>query len=143
MTAAAVSQSPAQPRKAVRWAGRVISALPALMLLASASMKLSHAPQFVAMFTNKLGYQESSLTTIGLLELACTALYVIPQTAFLGALLLTGYLGGAIATHVRVGDPIATHVLAPIYVAAMVWGALLLRGRLRGLFAVPPARQVA
>jgi hypothetical protein len=80
---------------------------------------------------------------IGLCELRCVLAYAIPRTAIVGAVLLTGYLGGAIATHVRVGDPIATHVLAPIYVAAMVWGALLLRGRLRGLFAVPPARQVA
>ena len=130
MTAAAVSQSPAQPRKAVRWAGRVISALPALMLLASASMKLSHAPQFVAMFTNKLGYQESSLTTIGLLELACTALYVIPQTAFLGALLLTGYLGGAIATHVRIGEPFGV----PLVLGVLVWLGLYLReSRLKAL----------
>jgi len=127
---AAVSQSPAQPRKAVRWAGRVISALPALMLLASASMKLSHAPQFVAMFTNKLGYQESSLTTIGLLELACTALYVIPQTAFLGALLLTGYLGGAIATHVRIGEPFGV----PLVLGVLVWLGLYLReSRLKAL----------
>jgi len=130
VTAAAVSQSPAQPRKAVRWAGRVISALPALMLLASASMKLSHAPQFVAMFTNKLGYQESSLTTIGLLELACTALYVIPQTAFLGALLLTGYLGGAIATHVRIGEPFGV----PLVLGVLVWLGLYLReSRLKAL----------
>ena len=130
MTAAAVSQSPAQPRKGVRWAGRVISALPALMLLASASMKLSHAPQFVAMFTNKLGYQESSLTTIGLLELACTALYVIPQTAFLGALLLTGYLGGAIATHVRIGEPFGV----PLVLGVLVWLGLYLReSRLKAL----------
>jgi len=130
VTAAAVSQSPAQPRKGVRWAGRVISALPALMLLASASMKLSHAPQFVAMFTNKLGYQESSLTTIGLLELACTALYVIPQTAFLGALLLTGYLGGAIATHVRIGEPFGV----PLVLGVLVWLGLYLReSRLKAL----------
>ncbi len=120
---AAVSQSPAPPRKALLWTGRVISVLPALMLLMSASMKLSHAPQFVAMFTNKLGYQESSLTAIGILELACTALYLIPQTAFLGALLLTGYLGGAIATHVRVGEPFTT----PLVLGVLVWVGLYLR----------------
>src|SRR4029077_636414 len=68
---AAVSQSPAPPRKALLWTGRVISVLPALGLLASASMKLSHSPQVVAMFTNKLGYQESSLTGLALLEIAC------------------------------------------------------------------------
>ncbi len=69
--------------------------------------------------------------------------YAIPRTAIVGAVLLTGYLGGAVATHVRVGDPLATHILTPFYVAAMIWGALLLRGRLRGLFAAPPARQAA
>jgi hypothetical protein len=127
---AAVSQSPAPPRKAILWTGRVISALPALMLLFSASMKLSHAPQFVAMFTNKLGYQESSLTGIGLLEIACTALYLIPQTAFLGALLLTGYLGGAIATHVRVGEPFGV----PLILGVLVWVGLYLReSRLKAL----------
>jgi hypothetical protein len=127
---AAVSPSPAPPRKAILWTGRVISALPALMLAFSASMKLSHAPQFVAMFTNKLGYQESSLTGIGLLELACTALYLIPQTAFLGALLLTGYLGGAIATHVRIGEPFGT----PLVLGVLVWLGLYLReSRLKAL----------
>ena len=127
---AAVSESPAPPRKALLWAGRVLSALPALMLVASASMKLSHSPQVVAMFTNKLGYQETSLTGIGFLELACTALYVIPQTAFLGALLLTGYLGGAIATHVRIGEPFAT----PLVLGVLVWLGLYLReSRLKAL----------
>jgi hypothetical protein len=127
---AVVSQSPAPPRKAVLWTGRVISALPALMLLASASMKLSHSPQVVSMFTNKLGYQESSLTGLALLEIACTALYLIPQTAFLGALLLTGYLGGAIATHVRVGEPFAT----PLVLGVLVWVGLYLReSRLKAL----------
>ena len=129
MTAAVSNAQPA-PRKALVWTGRVISVLPSLMLLMSASMKLSHAPQFVAMFTNKLGYQESSLTGIGLLELACTALYLIPQTAFLGALLLTGYLGGAIATHVRIGEPFAT----PLILGVLVWVGLYLReSRLKAL----------
>ena len=86
MTAAVSNEQATAPRKAILWTGRVLSALPVLLFLVSASMKLSHAPQFVAMFTNKLGYQESALTSIGILELACTALYVIPQTAFLGAI---------------------------------------------------------
>jgi hypothetical protein len=82
------------------------------------------------MFTNKLGYQESALTGIGLLELACTALYLIPQTAFLGALLLTGYLGGAIATHVRIGEPFT----APLVLGILVWVGLYLReSRLKAL----------
>jgi hypothetical protein len=71
---------------------------------------------------------------IGLLELVCLVLYVIPRTSVLGAILLTGYLGGAVATHVRVGSPMLTHVLFPIYVAALVWGGLFLReARLRAL----------
>jgi len=127
---AAVSEAPAPPRKALVWTGRVLSALPALMLVASASMKLSHSQQVVAMFTNKLGYQESSLTGLALLELACTALYLIPQTAFLGALLLTGYLGGAVATHVRIGEPFVT----PLILGILVWVGLYLReSRLKAL----------
>ena len=130
MSAAVSKEQAPAPHKAVVWTGRVISALPALMLFMSAGMKLSHAPQFVAMFTNKLGYQESSLTGIGILELACTLLYVIPQTAFLGALLLTGYLGGAIATHVRIGEPFAT----PLALGVLVWLGLYLReSRLKAL----------
>lgn len=127
---AAVSHSPAPPRKGLVWTGRAISALPAVMLLISAAMKLAHGSQFVAMFTSRLGYQEGSLTGIGLLELACTALYVIPQTAFLGALLLTGYLAGAIATHVRIGESFAT----PLVLGVLVWLGLYLReSRLKAL----------
>jgi hypothetical protein len=71
---------------------------------------------------------------IGILELICVVVYVIPHTSTLGAVLLTGYLGGAIATHLRIGDPFFTHTFFPIYVAALVWGGLLLRDdRLRAL----------
>ncbi|MGH7518274.1 MAG: DoxX family protein [Gemmatimonadales bacterium] len=71
---------------------------------------------------------------IGVLQLVCLALYVIPRTSILGAILLTGYLGGAVATHVRVGSPLFSHVLFPVYVAVLIWGGLLLRDdRLRGL----------
>ena len=82
----------------------------------------------------QLGYPVSLALGIGAVELACLVLYVIPRTSVLGAILLTGYLGGAVATHVRVGSPLLTHVLFPIYVAALVWGGLFLReGRLRAL----------
>ena len=71
---------------------------------------------------------------VGALELACLVLYVTPRTSILGAILLTGYLGGAVATHVRVGSPLFTHVLFPIYVGALLWGGLWLReARLRAL----------
>jgi hypothetical protein len=113
------------------WTGRVLSALPVLVLLFSASMKLSHAPKFVEAWTGKFGYAESSLTAIGLLELACAVIYVVPRTAVLGAVLLTGYLGGAVATHVRVDDPAA---ITPLILGIMVWAGLYLRdARLREL----------
>jgi hypothetical protein len=82
----------------------------------------------------ELGYPADSILTFGLVELACVALYMIPRTAVLGAVLLTGYLGGAIATHVRVGNPLFSHVLFPTYVAALIWGGLYLRdARLRAV----------
>jgi len=77
--------------------------------------------------TVQLGYPASTVLPIGLILLACAIIYAIPRTAPLGAVLLTGYLGGAIATHVRVGNPLFTHELFPIYVAAFIWGGLYLR----------------
>jgi hypothetical protein len=90
--------------------------------------------------TTELGYPAESVRLIGVIELVCLALYLVPGTSVLGAILLTGYLGGAIATHVRVGSPLLTHKLFPIYVALMVWGGLYLREtRLRDL--IPFRRQ--
>lgn len=84
--------------------------------------------------TVSLGYPANSVQVIGVIELVCLALYLSPRTSVLGAVLLTGYLGGAIATHVRLANPLFTHVLFPIYVAALVWGGLFLREpRLRDL----------
>jgi hypothetical protein len=84
--------------------------------------------------TRQLGYPESAVRTIGLIELACPAVYLVPRTTILGAVLLTGYLGGAIATHLRLGNSLLTHTLFPIYVAVLVWGAIYLRDdRLRAL----------
>jgi hypothetical protein len=77
--------------------------------------------------TTALGYPASAVRAIGLIELACVALYLVPRTSVLGAVLLTGYLGGAIATHVRAGNPLLSHTLFPIYVALFVWGGLYLR----------------
>lgn len=112
------------------WAGRIVSALPALALLMSGAMKLTHHPQLVENFVTKLGYPERSMTGIGVVELFCVALYLVPRTAVLGAVLLTGYMGGAVATHVRIGDP----VLIPIALGVMIWGGLFLRdARLRAL----------
>jgi len=121
------------------WASRILGGLPIAFLTLDAIVKLARlAPAIKG--TVQLGYQPSVVFGIGLVEIICVLAYAIPRTAIVGAVLLTGYLGGAVATHVRVGDPVATHILTPFYVAAMIWGALLLRGRLRGLFTAPPAR---
>jgi hypothetical protein len=115
------------------WTGRIMSALPALFLLVDAVGKLVK-PAPVVEGTVQLGYPESVLLGLGIVLLTCTILYLIPQTAILGAILLTGYLGGAVATHVRVGSPLFTHILFPVYVAVLVWGGLYLRDeRLRAL----------
>jgi hypothetical protein len=120
----------APPKKSMIWAGRIVSALPVLMLIVSASMKLSQKPQVIEMFVSKLGYQESALVPLAVLELACALLYALPPTTVLGAVLVTGYLGGAVATHVRVGEPFFT----PIVLGVLAWVGLYLRDpRVRAL----------
>ena len=108
------------------WAGRGLSAVAVLFLLFDAVGKLLEIPPVVAGST-ALGYPAGTVFVIGLIELVCVTAYVIPYTSVLGAVLLTGYLGGAIATHVRVLSPLLTHTLFPIYVAFMIWGGLWLR----------------
>ena len=120
------------------WAGRVLGGFAIAFLTFDAVIKLARLGPAVT-GTVQLGYPPSVILGIGLVEILCVLAYAIPRTAIVGAVLLTGYLGGAIATHVRVGSPLATHVLFPTYVAALIWGALLLRGRLRALLAAPPA----
>ncbi len=116
------------------WAGRILSALPALFLFFDSVGKLMK-PAPVVEGTVRLGYSESVILGLGIVLFACTALYVVPRTSVLGAILLTGYLGGAVATHVRVGDPLFTHVLFPVYVGVLLWAGLYLRDdRLRALF---------
>jgi DoxX-like family len=110
------------------WTGRVVSALVALFLSMDGVMKLIK-PEPVVKATVELGYPESVILGIGIVLLICVILYVIPRTSILGAILLTGYLSGAVATHVRVGDPLFTHTLFPVYVAVLVWGGLYLRNR--------------
>ena len=119
------------------WAGRIISTLPALFLLIDGIMKLVKPPVVVEA-TIKLGYSENVIVAIGVVLLACTIVYLIPRTSVLGAILLTGYLGGAIATHVRVGNSLFTFIF-PGILGAMLWGGLYLRNeRLRSV--VPFAR---
>jgi hypothetical protein len=107
------------------WAGRIISALPALFLLFDGIMKLVKPP-LVVEATVQLGYKESVIVGLGVVLIACTIIYLIPRTAVLGAILLTGYLGGAVATHVRVGGPLFS-IIMPVILGAMLWGGLYLR----------------
>ena len=106
-------------------AGRALSGFVALFLLFDGVVKLV-PPQAVIDISRQLGYSSDTIFGIGLLLIACLVVYLIPQTATLGALLLTAYLGGAVATHVRVGSPLFS-ILFPTVVAAMIWGGLLLR----------------
>jgi hypothetical protein len=109
------------------WAGRFLSSSAALFLLADGGMKL-FKPPVVVESTLQLGYPESAIVGIGVILLACTILYLIPRTAILGAILLTGYLGGAVATHVRVAGP-WFNILFPAVFGCFVWGGLWLRDR--------------
>lgn len=116
--------------KKMLWAGRILSAVPVLMLLFSSTLKFVKPPSAVEGMI-RLGYPESLALGIGILELLCTVLYVIPRTSILGAILLTAYLGGATATHVRIGDPL---FFLPVVLGVLVWGGLFLRDtRLRAL----------
>ncbi len=118
-----------QPNKAMLWGGRVVSALPVLALAMSGVMKVSHQAKAVEGFA-ALGYPASSLTPIGVFEVLCAIVYAIPQTSVLGAVLMTGYLGGACATHIHGGEA----PTAPLVVAALAWVGLFLREpRLRAL----------
>ncbi|MBI5608460.1 MAG: DoxX family protein [Deltaproteobacteria bacterium] len=105
------------------WIGRVLTALPTAAFLASGTMKLMGGADGLKMFVEKFGYPASALAPIGAVELTCAALYAIPRTSALGAVLLTGYLGGAVATHVRVGDPF----VAPVIFGVVVWAGLYFR----------------
>ncbi|HYW98657.1 MAG TPA: DoxX family protein [Candidatus Elarobacter sp.] len=112
------------------WAGRIISALPVLLLLFSGVMKLLKPTPVLQGFAH-YGYPESLIVVIGILEIACTLVYVIPQSSYLGAILMTAYLGGATASNVRVGDP---SYFATVILGVLVWAGLYLRdARLRAL----------
>lgn len=119
---------PAASKKRL-WAGWLMSALPVLLLLFSGIMKLIKPATVVEGFVN-LGYPDSLALGIGLAELTSVGLYAIPRTAVLGAILLTGYLGGATASHVRIGEPFTMAIVMGV----LVWGGLYLRDdRLRAL----------
>jgi hypothetical protein len=129
----------APPRRSSRgalWSGRVLSGLGVLFMTFDAMAKVLDLIPPEAKAANSLGWSDHSLPVIGVIALLCTALYLIPRTALLGAILLTGYFGGAIASHVRVDSPLLTHTLFPIYIAALFWIGLYLRDpRVGALFA--------
>jgi hypothetical protein len=130
--------STVEPRTQRRWPGRVLSGLPVAFLAFDIVIKLVHIPA-VTEASERLGLPDALSRPLAVILLACLALYLVPRTAVLGAVLLTGYLGGAIAIHARIGDPLLSHTLFPIYVAILLWGGLYLRdARVRA--AVGPVR---
>ena len=126
--------------KPARWLGRVLSGLVILFLLFDGAVKLVPWP-VVTETMDRIGYgsSESLARTLGAITVACTVLYAIPPTSILGAILLTGYLGGAMASHLRIGSPLFTHTLFGFYLGLMVWGGLWLRDR--SLRALLPLRR--
>jgi len=122
------------PRTAL-WTGRVLSGLGVLFMTFDGAAKVLDLIPPEAKAANSLGWPDHALPTIGVIALLCTALYLIPRTAVLGAILLTGYFGGAIASHLRIDNPLFSHTLFPIYIAALFWVGLFLRdARVRALF---------
>jgi hypothetical protein len=118
--------------KKTLWAGRIVSALAVLFLLMDGVTHLMK-PAPVADAFNRLGFPLSLSVELGFIELLCVVGYVIPRTSILGAILLTGYLGGAVAIHLRVLDPVFDTIF-PILIGALVWGGLyLMDTRLRAL----------
>jgi len=109
-----------------RSVGRIVTALPVLFLIFDLSIKLAHIQPVTDAFA-KLGIPDDLAVTIGVLELLCLVVYLIPRTAVLGAILCTGFLGGAIMIHVRIGDPLFSHILFPVYVGGLLWLGLYLR----------------
>ena len=112
------------------WGGRIATAIPVIVLFMSAGMKIAQPPGFAESF-KAFGYPINEALTIGIVELLCTVIYLIPRTSVLGAILLTGYLGGAVATHVRIADP---SFVGPLLFGVLVWLGLYVRDpRIRAL----------
>jgi hypothetical protein len=116
--------------KTARWTGRALSGLVIVFMLFDGAIKLVPWP-IVTETMEKIGYgsSESLARTLGVITVACTVLYAIPPTSIVGAILLTGYLGGAMASHLRIGSPLFTHTLFGLYLGLMVWGGLWLRDK--------------
>src|SRR5437773_9425257 len=116
--------------KSALWLGRVLSGLVIVFMLFDGAIKLVPWP-IVTETMDKMGYgsSETLARSLGIITIVCTVLYSVPPTSILGAILLTGYLGGAMASHVRIGSPLFTHTLFGLYLGLMVWGGLWLRDK--------------
>lgn len=124
-----------QISKSRLWTSRIMSGLVVLFMLFDGIYKLMPPDEMMKASLEELGYAERHLPIMATLVLITTILYIIPATSVLGAILLTGYFGGAIATHVRVDNPLFSHILFPVYLAILMWGGLWLRDqRVRKLF---------
>ncbi len=136
MTTSSTAAPAATSSNAPLWTGRALSGLCVLFLVVDAGAKIALL-QPVLDGTVELGYPAAVIVPLGVVLLGSTILYAIPATAVLGAILVTGYLGGAVATHVRVGHPLLTHTLFPVWLGIVLWGGLWLRdARLRALLPV-------
>jgi len=134
MSTAAVPIREKSEKRWQLWTGWVVSLWPAFVVILSATWKLTHNPPYVREFA-RIGWPESALTLLACLQLGSLALYLIPPTAVLGCVLLTGYLGGAIASYIRIGDP--APVLVPLSTSMIAWFGLWLRdARLRALLPI-------
>jgi hypothetical protein len=130
--------SDTQLKKTLHVLGYVLSALPVLLMLMSGTMKLIQPPMVVEGFT-KSGISPMTITLIGLVELSCVVLYLVPRTAVLGAIFITGYLGGAVFVHVSAHE---TAWIAPFLLGVIAWGGLYLRdARIRELLPLRKKRQ--
>jgi hypothetical protein len=121
-----VTPTPKSPAQAALWTGRILTGVAVLFLTFDTVLKVLQLGPAVE-GTTSLGFSADAILTLGVIELVCLVLYLIPRTAIFGAVLWTGYLGGAIATHLRLGNPLFSHTLFPTYVAALLWGGLWLR----------------
>lgn len=118
---------------ATLWASRIMWGIAVLFMLFDTGIKLIREIHAVE-GTVQLGYPDSTVQLLGIIEAVCLVLYLIPRTSVLGMILMTGYLGGAVATHVRLENPLFSHVLFSVYIALLMWGSLYLREpRLRAL----------
>jgi hypothetical protein len=124
-----------QKRTAV-WTGRVISAFAVLFMLFDCLTKITQNP-YVMKASANLGYPAAMIPVVGIILLACVVVYVIPRTSIIGAILLTGYLGGAVASNMRIGTPLFSNILFLVYFGILVWAGLYLRNhRVRELFSL-------